>query len=326
MKQVNIYIEECVKYLPRRLKEDVRLELKSELEEMIEVAMNEYDEEQAIKLTLESMGSPKHLADQYLNKQGYLIGPRYFDIYTKILKIVLFALSIAFTVTYATKAFFTPQLEIWIIFEFLASLFNASIIAFAYVSAIFYIIERFEVNVDDKDLKDEPWTIKELPSTTQDLPNHPVEHIFEIGFTFVAFFFINFQAHLIGVYFQTAQGWVITPILNELTRSSWIVLMNVWLLLLLLSGVIKAIVRLPRKVRLQGSIILDGLALVVFAIMVFTQSLINPNLAQSIAPGNEVFALMVSRGFLAGGIIIIVTSAASWIVRVLRLRKTKLDV
>ncbi|MBS3991410.1 MAG: hypothetical protein KGZ51_04995 [Erysipelothrix sp.] len=326
MKLVNIYIEECVKYLPRRLKEDVRLELKSELEEMIEVAMNEHDEEQAVKLTLESMGSPKHLADQYLNKQGYLIGPRYFDIYSKILKIVLLAMSIAFTVTYATKAFFTPQLEIWIIFEFLASLFNASIIAFAYVSAIFYIIERFEVKLDDKDLKDDTWTIKGLPSSVQDLPHHPVEHIFEIGFVFVAFFFINFQAHLIGVYFQSAQEWVITPILNELTRSSWIGLMNVWLLLLLLSGVIKAIVRLPRKVRLQGSIILDGLALVMFIIMVFTQSLINPNLAQSIAPGNEVFALMISRGFLAGGIIIIVTSASSWIVRIIRASKTKLDI
>lgn len=326
MKQVNIYIEECVKYLPRKLKEDVRLELKSELSEMIEVAMNDHDEDTAIKLTLESLGSPKHLADQYLNKQAYLIGPRYFDIYTKILKIVFFALTLAFTITYAIKAFFTADIEIWIIFEFLATLFNASMMAFAYVSIIFYIIERVEVKVDDEDLKEEAWTIKDLPSTTQDLPTHPLEHIFEIGFVFVLFFFINFQAHLIGVYYQSAQKWVITPILNELTRSSWIGLMNVWLILLLLSGVIKAIVRLPRKVRLQGSIILDGFALIVFVIMIFTQSLINPNLAESIAPNNDVFALMISRGFLVGSILIAVSSAFSWIVRVVRYRKSKLDV
>lgn len=326
MKQVNLYIEECVKYLPRKIKEDVRLELKSEITEMIEATIQEHDESEAIRLTLETMGNPKHLADQFLNKQGYLIGPRYFDTYTKILKIVLFALTIALSVTWIVKVIFTPNIEVWIIFEFLATLFNASVVAFAYVSVIFYLIERYEVKVNDEDLKDVRWTLKDLPHASQDLPTHLIEHIFEIGFVFVLFFLINFQPHLIGVYSQSVQQWLITPILNELTRSSWIGLMNVWLILLLLSGVIKAIVRLPQYVRLQGSIILDGLALGVFVIMVSTQSLINPNIAQIFAPRNEAVDFIVTRGFLVGSIAIIVTSFYSLILRIVHYQKSKRDV
>jgi hypothetical protein len=300
MNLIQIYVSEVVKYLPRQLKDEVRKELTSLIMDMVEEV--EGDDE-AIKSILESMGSPKDLADRYLNKEKSLIGPRYYDTYMRIVRIVMFALALAFTVTFAMKLIFSQEITGWTILEYPLSLFNAAIMGFAYVTIIFALIERNQVKVDDDDLVSKNWSVKDLPKESIELPTHRLENIFEIGFVSILMFIINFQPQIIGIYSATTTGgqtsWSVTPILNDAARNVWIIWINVWLIFMLVSGVIKSIYRLDAKHRILLSTFFDFLALIMFVFIMATQKIFVDNVAGLIAPGNESFELLVNRGSFA---------------------------
>ena len=297
MNLIQIYVSEVVKYLPRQLREEVKRELTSQIMDMVEVS--EGDEE-AIKSILEVMGSPKDLADRYLNKEKSLIGPRYYDTYIMILRIVMFALALAFTVIFAMKLIFSQAITGWTILEYPLSLFNAAIMGFAYVTIIFVFIERNQVKIEDEDLVTKKWSVSDLPKESVELPTHRLENIFEIGFVSILMFIINFQPQIIGIYSSVANGsqttWTVTPILNHATRNIWILWVNVWLISMLISGVIKSIYRLKAKNRIFLSTFFDFLALVLFLFIIATQNMFVDNIAGIIAPGNEAFELLVNRG------------------------------
>lgn len=300
MNLIQIYVSEVVKYLPRQLKEEVRNELTSLISDMVEESEGD---DQAIRSILEEMGSPKDLADRYLNKEKGLIGPRYYDTYLVIVKIVMFALTLAFSITFVIKVIFSHNVTLWMILEYPMALLNAGIMGFAYVTLIFAMIERYQVKIEDKNLNSQRWSIKDLPKESIELPTHRLETIFEIGFVSIFMFVINFHPQIIGIYSavvnQDGSVWTITPILNDATRSVWIVWVNVWLVLMLVSGVIKSIYRLEIKHRLLLSTIFDFLALVMFVFILATQNIFVSNIADLIAPGNEAFELLVNRGSLA---------------------------
>jgi hypothetical protein len=306
MNLIQIYVNEVVKYLPRQVGEEVKKDLTSQIMDMIEDLDHD---ENAVQTVLESMGSPKILADRYLNKQNALIGPRYYDTYIAIVKIVLFALSIAFAVTFAMKLIFSETFTLWMIIEFPLSLINAAIMGFAYVTIIFAIIERNQVKIDDKELNKEVWRIKDLPKETLDQPTHRLTNIFEISFVTVLLFVVNFQPQLIGIYSSVVnQGktvWTIIPLLNEATRGSWLIWVNLWLVFLMISGIIKTVYRLGRKQRLLYSSLFDFFAFITLWFIIITQQVIVSDVAQLIAPGNESFELLVNRGSLTLIIVIL---------------------
>lgn len=297
MNLIQIYVSEVVKYLPSQIKEEVKRELTSQIMDMVEESEGD---EKAIQSILEVMGSPKDLADRYLNKEKSLIGPRYYDTYIMILRIVMFALALAFSVIFAMKLIFSQAITGWTILEYPLSLFNAAIMGFAYVTIIFALIERNQVKIEDKDLVTKRWSVKDLPKESVELPTHRIENIFEIGFVSILMFIINFQPHIIGIYSavvnQEESVWTITPILNDATRSVWIIWVNVWLILMLISGVIKSVYRLEAKHRILLSTFFDFLALVLFLFIIATQNIFVDNVAGLIAPGNESFELLVNRG------------------------------
>ena len=70
-------------YLKNR--EDITLELRSTIEDMLPEDYNEED----VKSVLEKLGSPVSLANGYLDRPMHLIGPRYFDVYTTLLKMII---------------------------------------------------------------------------------------------------------------------------------------------------------------------------------------------------------------------------------------------
>ena len=319
MKNVEIYVSEVVKYLPRQLRDEVKTELLSQIMDMVEESEGD---EKAVNAILESMGSPKTLADRYLNKEKSLIGPRYYDTYMMIVKIVMFALAIAFSVTFAIKLIFSDNFTFWMILEYPMSLLNAAIMGFAYVTIIFAFIERNQVKTDDIDLNQKPWTIDDLPKESIDSPTHRFENIFEIGQVTILMFVINFQPQLIGIYSSIVnQGettWTVTPLLNEITRGSWIIWVNAWLIMLLISGVIKAIFRLGKKQRLLYSSLFEFIALVIFMFIVITQKVIVDNVAGLIAPGNASFEQLVNRGSLVLLIVILTLSLFEIIRKVLK--------
>ena len=85
MSLIDMYVHEVAKRLPEQNREDITLELRSTIEDMLPDDYNEED----VKSVLEKLGSPVSLANGYLDRPMHLIGPRYFDVYTTLLKMII---------------------------------------------------------------------------------------------------------------------------------------------------------------------------------------------------------------------------------------------
>lgn len=85
MNLIEVYIQEVTRRLPEKNREDISLELRSTIEDMLPDDYSEND----VKNVLEKLGSPVSLASGYLDRPMHLIGPRYFDIYVTMLKMIL---------------------------------------------------------------------------------------------------------------------------------------------------------------------------------------------------------------------------------------------
>lgn len=92
MKWIDLYIHEVTRRLPENTREDIALELRSTIEDMLP---NEPTEAQ-VKAVLAELGNPSVMAHNYLDRPMHLIGPKYFDIYINLLKLIL---PIAMTIT-----------------------------------------------------------------------------------------------------------------------------------------------------------------------------------------------------------------------------------
>lgn len=85
MELINVYIQEVTRRLPEKSREDIALELKSTILDMLPENFSKNDVHQA----LEKLGNPAVLAARYNERPMYLIGPKYYDLYMSILKIVI---------------------------------------------------------------------------------------------------------------------------------------------------------------------------------------------------------------------------------------------
>src|SRR5690606_26354574 len=92
MKLVELYIREVTRRLPEKKRAEVEEELRTIIAEKLPVDCMEQD----VKNVLSELGHPAILASRYADRPMYLIGPRYYDLYLQLLKLIL---PIAVTVT-----------------------------------------------------------------------------------------------------------------------------------------------------------------------------------------------------------------------------------
>jgi hypothetical protein len=85
MKLIELYIQEVTRRLPEKNRADIALELQSTIEDMLP----EDHTEQDVKAVLLKLGDPVTLASGYRDRPMHLIGPRYYDVYINLLKMIL---------------------------------------------------------------------------------------------------------------------------------------------------------------------------------------------------------------------------------------------
>ncbi|WP_462408475.1 HAAS signaling domain-containing protein [Neobacillus sp. Marseille-QA0830] len=92
MNLIDLYIREVTRRLPEKSRSDIALELRSTIEDMLPENYKDSD----VREVLKKLGDPSVLARGYLDQPMYLIGPKFYDPYINMLKIIL---PIAVTVT-----------------------------------------------------------------------------------------------------------------------------------------------------------------------------------------------------------------------------------
>ncbi len=211
MNLIDRYVTEVGKNLPRKNHLDIEAELRSTLEDMLEDRAQQtgrpVDEELAEEL-LQEYGAPRKVAATY-QTHPYLIGPRMFRIYTLVLKIVLFAvtlgLSIATIVSVISGNMTSPEL-LQSLIDFVAGLISALLAAFGNVTLVFAILERVLPASEFEDK--EKWTPAELTKVPDPGQVKMGDMIASIVFTVAALIIFNLYPQIVGIWNIENEEWV----------------------------------------------------------------------------------------------------------------------
>jgi len=239
MDLIEIYIQEVTRRLPEKGRKDIALELRSTIEDMLP---DDYSQED-VKKVLEKLGNPATLASGYRDRPMHLIGPRYFDLYVSLLKMILPIAGVIALISMIASYFFTyngDEAILTIIIEVFAKgiwiLVEVGLQVFFWLTLTFAIIERSDKGKDMEPLtmNHSKWTPEDLKSVTY-IPKKkviPKSEVFgSLIWTAIWASFYFYANYLLGVYKNEGNGLeFVTPALNH------DVLMSYWPIVVLVIG------------------------------------------------------------------------------------------
>jgi len=158
------YIHEVGQHLPKKMRADVQLEMRSLLEDLLEERAEEgnHSRDEIAMEVVREFGKPEAVAARY-SPPGQLIGPNYFPAYIVTLKIVLICLGGLFLTGFAIALARSesPAADVWpLIAKLIGNLLNYAILNFGLITFVFAILERLLPHRADTP---ETWDPRALP-------------------------------------------------------------------------------------------------------------------------------------------------------------------
>ncbi|KAF6699908.1 hypothetical protein COD82_02330 [Bacillus cereus] len=319
MNLIDLYIQEVAKRLPEKNREDITLELRSTIDDMLPEDYNEKD----VKSVLEKLGSPVSLANGYLDRPMHLIGPRYFDVYTTLLKMIIPIAAVIALISMVAENFIgysgdqaVLNVILQLIGKGIGGIFEVGLHVFFWLTVVFVILER-----TDKDKGIEPLTTSLKKWTPDDLKN--ISYIpkkkaiskFEVfgGLMWTAvwatlYFYANY---LVGVYNGTANGLkFVSPTFNQ------DVLLQYWPIVVIMI-VFEICISLYKLVQGQwtqrlaiGNAILQIAGTIVFIVIVVNPHVFNAGFIMYLANAFTISSEEFKTWLIGGGIFFYMLSAA----------------
>ncbi|PGC84786.1 HAAS signaling domain-containing protein [Bacillus toyonensis] len=319
MSLIDMYVQEVAKRLPEKNREDITLELRSTIEDMLPDDYNEDD----VKSVLEKLGSPVSLANGYLDRPMHLIGPRYFDVYTTLLKMIIPIAAVIALIAMVAENFIgytgnqaVLDVILKLIGKGIGEIVEVGLHVFFWLTLVFAVLERTDKEKDPHPLTTslKKWTPDDLKNISY-IPKKKAISKFGVfgGLMWTAiwatlYFYAN---HLVGVYNGTENGLkFIAPTFNQ------DVLLQYWPIILVVI-VFEVAISLYKLVQGQwtkrlaiGNGILQVVGTIVFIVIVVNPYIFNEGFITYLA---NVFTIS-PEGFktwlVGGGIIIYTLSAA----------------
>ncbi|WP_422485498.1 HAAS signaling domain-containing protein [Gudongella sp. DL1XJH-153] len=282
------YLYAIGKYLPPSQRDDILKNVEANIYEYLEenYGKREYTENE-IADALYNMGNPKKVAQSYLDKPRYLIGPQYIDTYLLVVKIALLGISIGMAVVSIIK-FIADGNLIMSLLSFLGGLWNGGLVAVGIVTIIFSLVERYDDSGSSPfDDKDEKWSLESLDSPPEATNRVKVtDLIFESIFILLFLAFLNHGSALPRIYEDITFVFI-----NYEALAPYILWINLTLGLSLLLNLYLLIKRSWNIVTRLLSIALDLAGIGIFAILALTPNLMDfsdiPGLTQEEILGIE---------------------------------------
>jgi len=289
---VERYIFDVVRRLPGKQRADIEQELRGLIDDMLTARTGGMmPGKEDIEAVLGELGRPGELAAKYRGTERFLIGPDYFDIYWLIVRIVMAATAFGITVAMIVGNITVPPQNVGLaIGQFFLDLFLGVVQAFAWVTVIFALIQRFAGKGSAEKMKEEfreTWKPADLP----DLPAAKTrigvgEPVVGIVFGVIGIVILTIIPHLIGVYVATDPVTII-PIFD----------LDVWqkmlpLIVIICSlGIIKEVARLISgryTLKLAAAVTVIDIATIILVISVFLPSAIwNGDLIPSLRAASD---------------------------------------
>jgi hypothetical protein len=222
------YLNAVAEHLPENTREDVKKELRANIEDMLPDDPTEED----VRNVLEKLGNPVKLANEYRQTKRYLIGPNLYDSYISILKLVIgiaaIVLSFIWVLGYTAK----PAVDIStapasFIKDFISGVisaaFSGALQAFLWVTVVFAAMERAGLGEGKLPFGKKDWSVYDLPEVVLNDKSKigrgetVVGLIFSVAFTAL----LVFQPQVFAWYGKLGSGtMLVTPLFNiEQLRS-----------------------------------------------------------------------------------------------------------
>lgn len=225
---IDRYVHDVIRHLPANQRSDIDLELHSLVEDLLQKRTDGREpDESDVLAVLQALGAPRKLADNYRGTPQYLIGPRFFDLYWLVLRIVMAAVAFGMILAMSIQLVVQPPDNVWqALGDVFDNIWQAVVGAFGMVTLIFALNERYNHAADAKlPNLDEDWKPADLPqitSTSLRIPHS--EPIVSIIFTLILMVILNVNVDLIGAHFQANGAWVSIPFFSSVLRDNlrWI--------------------------------------------------------------------------------------------------------
>ncbi|RFU62208.1 hypothetical protein [Bacillus sp. V59.32b] len=177
MNLIEIYINEVTRRLPEKNREDISMELRSTIEDMLP---DEYSDED-IKKVLMTLGDPVRLAYKYEDKKRYIIGPVVYDSYINVLKVAVFCALVIGLLSIWISGIITYDSEM-ATGAFVLQLFVKSIVTllsilgqvFFWVTIVFIFLERVVDSKHPVPFRGKQWTPDDLLLVTHSPPKKQI--------------------------------------------------------------------------------------------------------------------------------------------------------
>jgi len=224
MNLIDKYIAAIGKHLPQKNRADIEAEIRSTLEDMLEErtqasgAKGPADEAMIVEL-LKEYGSPSEVAATYKsNQHQYVIGPRMYPFFERVLRIVITVVVVASFIDLGIKlsqSSLAGDEFVSVLGGWFGGLLSGSIAAFGNIVLIFAILERTQVMKNiEKDFKE--WDPNDLNKSEADPDRVDLaDHIATVIFTFLGLVFLNLYPNLISFRIESNGGWTSIPVLTE---------------------------------------------------------------------------------------------------------------
>lgn len=319
MNLIEIYIHEVTRRLPEKNREDIALELQSTIEDMLPDDYSEKD----VKVALEKLGNPATLARGYGDRPMHLIGPRYFDIYVTLLKMILPIAAVISLISMIAQYFVGYQGEealINVVLDIVGfgvwKIIEVGIQVFFWLTIVFAILERTDKRKDEQPLTAslQKWTPDDLKNIAY-VPKKKAISKFEVFGSLMwtaiwatLYFYAN---HLVGVYRDSGNGleFVTSALNQEVLMEYWpvVVIVIVFEIALSLYKLIKG--QWTKRIAISNTI-LQLIGTVVFIVIVVNSNLLNQGF---IAYMTDLFTITGNEfktWIISGGIFFFMISAA----------------
>ena len=230
MKWIELYIHEVTRRLPENTRQDIALELRSTIEDMLP----DEPTESQVKAVLAELGNPAVMAHNYLDRPMHLIGPKYFDLYLQLLKLIIpIVLTITLIATVADALGLVKQDEATI--TILLNIFGMAILTLVstalqiafWITIIFAVIEWKDKSRDQAPLtmNMKKWTPDDLKDVNPVPKKKVISKWVVIGsllWTAVWSTVYFNAAKLVGIYEEIEQGYTFhVPAFHQETLNSY---------------------------------------------------------------------------------------------------------
>jgi hypothetical protein len=217
MNLLDRYMLEVRNQLPRKLRADLEMEIRSLIEDTLEdrsqSAGREIDEDLVVEV-LQEFGPPEKVAAGYLPEK-YLIGPRLYPAFILTLRI---ALTVIVILALVGLGFNLGQNDGSLqsigqtLLQAIGGLYSAVLQVLGIIVFIFAIMQWAQPNLSEKP---RDWNPHKLKDVTQPNIVRPAKPITEIIVMIALFAIINFYPNLIFIFSNVNGEWVSSPLLNQ---------------------------------------------------------------------------------------------------------------